>query len=147
MDAAGLVGSNCASGSCPSRKWAGGLLMDRRSALAGRPLCKNTLQAGARPIDERWVAGQVCQLPVAARGSTPPQVTGQMVNLPTVAATTQGQKQQAERANVPCLLRLAPALMLTSPTRNPIYLPPAYIAVGTYPQTCLLCPSSWVRVS
>lgn len=80
--------------------------MDRRSALVGGPLCKNTLQAGARPIDERWVAGQVCQLPVVARRSTPPQVTGQMVNLPMVAATTQSQKQQAERANVPCSLRL-----------------------------------------
>lgn len=121
--------------------------MDRRSALAGGSLRKNTLQTGARPIDERWAAGQVCQLPVAAGRPTPPQVTGQMVNLRTVAATTQGQKQQPERANVPCPRRLCSCPHVDIAYPEPIYLPPAYIAVGTYPQTCLLCPSSWVRGS
>lgn len=85
--------------------------MDRRSALAGGSLRKNTLHAGARPIDERWVAGQVCQLPVAGRGVHSPSGHGSNGELAYVATTTQSQKQQPERANVPCLLLATPVAL------------------------------------
>lgn len=62
--------------------------MDRRSSVVGSPLRKNTLQVGPGQLTNGGSQSHSATLPVASGGSTPPQVTGQLLRLRTVAATT-----------------------------------------------------------
>lgn len=119
--------------------------------MAGRPLCKNTLHVGPGQLTNGGSQGQYTfrtedPLPLRSR-----------VNWCTadglVAATMAGQRQQPERATVPCEA-YPPALRLTWPTRNPSRLPTeTHIAVGNYSYLPLLCMfgcyalRGWVRCS
>lgn len=98
--------------------------------MAGRPLCKNTLHVGPGQLTN---GGSQCQYTFRTEGPLPLR---SRVNWCTadglVAATMAGQRQQPERATVPCEA-CPPVLGSTWPTRNPSRVPTAiYIAVDNY---------------
>lgn len=76
-----------------------GWIVDQR--WQGAPCAKIPCSSGPG----QWTnGGSQCQLLIMDDGPTPPQVTGQLVRNADglVAATTASQKQQPERATVPC---------------------------------------------
>lgn len=98
--------------------------------MAGRPLCKNTLH-----VEPGQLTNGGSQSQYTFRTEDPLPLRSR-VNWCTadglVAATMAGQRQQPERATVPCEA-CHPAFRLTWPTRNPSRLPTeTYIAVGNY---------------
>lgn len=102
--------------------------MDRRSAVAGAPLHKNTLQVGRpRPIDERWVdETNSSQQPEAASGPTPPLVTGHPEHLRsrTVASTTARYCRTSARGTSNRCLQFLSACLSACPRVDVAYLEP-----------------------
>ena len=123
--AAGLVGSNCASGSCPSRKWAGGLLMDCRSAVAGSPLRKNTLQLGPGQLTN---GGSQCQLTEYGRGIHSPSGHGSTGAPRTDLLLQPRQDRNSSRNEQPSPCCACP----TPGSWNLSRVHSTHVAVGTY---------------